>query len=337
MVRSIRSNRVELNSQSLATLALLKKLDDQIFFLNDDRKALVTTTDIFVLPYSPCIAYSAPASNSVDAHIVISSGFIDLVAFTIANAIFLDKLPAELSDYYLLGQRKDMPLLSLMSNISFLLSLHYYRDAAPLPNPFTFLSATDLDQASDAINGALLFTILHEIGHIQLNHHAGTVRPAAFELVLSEDASIRKKQEFEADQFAVKSMLNRPEAKIISKYWLSQSLSFFSGLELISGVRADDHPMAINRVYQAVSNAKSGSIEHHTLLDQTIHAERARRFLDTEKSLIRGSIELIRTPRIACMNILDEVNRFLELQYRMDISPYWQTSYPSWVSDEENR
>lgn len=92
------------------------------------------------------------------------------------------------------------------------------------------------EESKLAINGALLFTLLHELGHHKLKHleFSNNIRPIHYPLALEENLSILQHQEMEADTFALNCLIE--PAKIIGTYWQQNAVNFSykSSLSLVT-------------------------------------------------------------------------------------------------------
>ncbi len=321
------AEKLALSTASTETRQLFEHLEAPLTFVSPQRRAALADCDVFVLPFPLCVSYAHELAGR--PLIVLSTGLIDLIA----NAIFASQLqsllPQALETYYLLQARHDMPASDLVANALFL-QLHAFRGCAPLPNCQALLSPQLLRQSQDAIDGALLFIVLHELGHHRLGHlDSDRIRPLRYRLIVGDALSIDQQQELEADQFALDSLIEPAQA--IGTFWHQNAVNFFMQLELVSGqLSGTDHPAAIDRAFHADAlRAQMGK-------DLDVHPRRAffdtlaARYRATQRHAHEPDNALIHTSRAGCLDILKQSNRVLA-DFGIDLSPVWETPAPGWL------
>lgn len=325
--RAIAEN-LALDSDSLETVQLFDHFKEQLEFLVPERKSELMRCEVYVLPFPLCIAYAHELSGR--RIIVISEGLIDLVANTICSSLAVSLLPKELDTCYLLEYRKDMPASHLFANALFLLQLHFYRFCSPLPNPGALLTPELREQSKAAVNGALLFILLHELGHHALGHlDNDEVRPMRYGLVIQEALSVEQRQEMDADMFALDCLLE--PARLLGTYWRENAVNFFVQMELVSGRHSGfEHPTAINRAYHSDALRAEVGRNHGVSPRPRFFAEIASRFADTRQASGGGENAFINTSREGCLRILDEIDAVLAA-FDREISPIWTTPAQSWL------
>lgn len=285
-IEHIKVQRMVLRTNSVESDQLARHIKEQIVFVSPERRKELAQSEIYVLPFPLCNAYAeGPESPGGNYKIVIGSGLIDLIANTVFLSHLESILPPELNEYHFIRYRRDMSVSQLFSNAVFVLHFRFYRFCEPLPNLYSLLKPQMIDECKKAINGALVFSLMHELGHHKLGHFNGWrgLRPMNYEFVISEDMSDKQHEELEADDFAMNSLID--DAKILSTFWLPHALTFFMQMELVSGQTSDElHPMALNRSFYSDALKEVWGKEHKVKSRQEIYEENARRFHETRKN-----------------------------------------------------
>ena len=329
-LKVIQTQQMALRTDSPESKQLALHIREPLDFVLPERKQDLAQCDIYVLPFPICMAYAEESEKR--PIIVIASGLIDLIANSIFASQLQSLLPPELDRYYMPQFRKDMPASHLFANALFLLHLQFYRFCKPLPNIFALMTPKMFEDSKMAINGALVFTLLHELGHHKLKHFRTTrsLRPMHhYQFAVKEDLSVFKRQEMEADDFALNSLIE--QAKIIGTYWQQNAVSFFSQMELVSGSYSDEHhPMALNRSFYSDSLRKNWGREHDVAPRPTFFKNTADRYLATKQNQSEELNAFIQTSRESCLNILHEINTVL-LDFGLDLNPLWSAPSPSWI------
>lgn len=328
-VKIIQTQRMVLRTDSPQAKRLAMHIREPLDFVSQERKRELAQCDIYVLPFPLCMAYAEESKER--PVIVIASGLIDLIANSIFAANLQSLLPPELDHFYMPQFRKDMPASHLFSNALFLLHLQFYRFCKPLPNIYALMTPKMLEESKMAVNGALVFTLLHELGHHKLQHleAANGLRPIHYHFAVKENLSLLQHQEMEADDFALNSLIER--AKIIGTFWHQNAVNFFMQLELVSGSDSDEHhPMALNRSFYSDSLREHWGQEFDVTPRATFFKNTAERYLSTKQSKSEEINALIQTPREGCLGILKEINQVL-LGFDMDLEPLWSTPSPNWI------
>lgn len=331
-IKIIQTERMVLRTDSEEVKQLVAHIKEPLSFISPVRRKELGQCEIYVLPFPLCMAYAEePEERGRKPRIVIGNGLVDLIA----NTIFLSHLhlilPSELDHYYLLNFRKDMSARELFTNALFLLHLRFFRFCEPLPNIFALMTPEMIEDSLMAVNGALLFTLLHELGHHKLNHFepGNTLRPTHYQFAVKESLSTIQQQELEADQFAADSLIER--AKVIGTYWHHNAVAFFVQMELVSGNASDDgHPMALNRCFYSDSFRNEWGQDFDVTSRPKFFKTTARRFLATKNSSKEEANALIQTSREGCLNILQEICTLL-LNFGLDLTPMLSFSSPNWL------
>jgi hypothetical protein len=299
-IQQARQDYLSLDKRDKSTMQLMELIEPQRIFLKQTKQdKLLNGTEVYCLPYPLPMAYCTQVDDR--DIIIVGQGLIDLISYTIHCAHFENTIPLHFSSYHSLKYRRDMPFTELVSNCLFLFALRFYCYAEPIPDIYTLLTEQQKEDSKIAISGALLFIILHELGHIQLGHLDGhNVRPSVKAKLIHEELNSTRQIELEADAFAIRSLIE--PAQEAGQYWCSMAMSFFSNLELISGTQHDTHPLAINRRFVSANSANTG--EHFSKL--------AKRYNDTRQQEQSFEGKLYDTNREGSLKVLQEINQVLE-------------------------
>ncbi|MEW8052905.1 MAG: hypothetical protein AB2809_21320 [Candidatus Thiodiazotropha sp.] len=323
--------KLTLDSEANEVAALLRQLKPQLPFVSEERRSQLSQCQLFVLPFPLCISYAWKQSGYKT--IVMGRGFIDLLANVIQGAIFQSTLPSELDERYRKSYKRNMPASELLANALLLLQLRFYQFCEPLPNIDALLSAEIREQSHISIGGALLFTLLHELGHHELGHIDNDhIWPMSFVQISPESVSADQHQEIEADAFALDSLIET--AKAMGPYWQQQAVNFFVQMELISGQRSGaEHPLALNRAFHAHSVGSVLEQQKNSSSRELFFKDLAIRYMDTQTHTQSGENLLVKTTREGCLRVLDEINEILK-EFDLDISQLWESGYPSWLETD---
>ena len=279
-----------IGSDSVGRGRLFEVLQVQLAMLKPEVRQMLEAQPIFVVEFDRCLAFSE-VDQQHGSSIVLSTGMIDLLAATIYDLYVQAEIPAAL-DHVLIETAENLPVSTLFPNLTLLLRYRYLRYGEKLPAFSSPLSVAALTMCRDSIHGALLFLVLHELGHIVHGHHQGDAMPRhlPFGSVIEEDINDYQRQEIEADQFALDALIE--PARPLGNFWMTQSLNFFSSLELITGKRQTSHPLALNRAAHA--NRERLGLASPSQVDKIL----AGRFIKTEEAAILQGNKLIHTKHV---------------------------------------
>ncbi|MEW7987675.1 MAG: hypothetical protein AB2799_17955 [Candidatus Thiodiazotropha sp.] len=324
----IMAEKITVSTEANDVLRMFQHLKEQFPFVSTARRNQLLKCKIFILPFPLCISYAWEQSDQ--KIIVIGRGFIDLIANSIHSAAIQSTLPSDLDRRYREKYRRNMPATELLANALFLLQLRYYRYCEPLPNASVLLPKNIFQQSRKSINGALLFTLLHELGHHELGHiEIDEIRPMYFEQINHETLTVDQHQELEADAFALESLIS--SARVLGTYWQQQAVNFFIQMELVSGRHSGaEHPLAINRAYFAESQRTKIKHKDDIPSRHPLFKELVIRHNDSKAHVQKAENRLIQTSREVCLSVLSEINEALK-DFNIDLSPLWTSSYPGWL------
>jgi hypothetical protein len=327
-IERVMAHHITLGTGAVEVRQLFRHLQGHLDFVSQERRVLLSQCEMYVLPFPLCITYA----HEFDGRkiIVVATGLIDLIANTVLASYLQSMLPKALDTYYLRAFRQDMPASHLVANALFLLQLHFYRQCAPLPNLHALVPPAMLKESAFGIDGAVLFILLHELGHHSLNHlHSEKIRPMRYHTILHEGLSIDQHQEMDADHFALESLIK--PAHVIGTFWHQFAMNYFMQIELACGEHSSlDHPAAINRAYSSDALRSECGRGYDVTPRHAFYETLAARYGATQQASRRGGNAFINTSREGCVHLLQEINQVLE-PFDMDISPLWETAFPSWL------
>ena len=303
-------------------------------FIKDEIKHTLNRTALFVLPFPICVAYSEIIDGKTPA-IVISTGLIDLIASSILLAQFGAKLPPELETYYFLKLRRDMDANKLLMNAIFLSQVNFYRYGQPLPNITSMLSEKAMVDSQIAINGAITFVLLHELGHHQLGHILAIPvdNKVQHKTLIPENLNIYMKQEFDADNFALGS--TKEEVKIVGTFWQQQAMTFFTSLELVTGSQLDlEHPMSINRSFSSDQLREEWGKEHEVQSRSLFFEKLAERYKSTADHKTEEFNAFVNTSYDGCLNTISQMKETYG-EFGLDLAGLYGTSAFNWLKINE--
>ena len=202
-IKLIQKKRLRLNTESAHATALKLLAEEAMLFVLPERKELLATCELYVLPMPICVAYCEVVNGK--NKIVIGSGILDLICHSLFLAHFGNAVPQKYEDYFLLKFPKKLPFIDLLTNALFLLEYRFYCFSEPLPNLRPFIDESALKAIRTSMSGAVAFILLHELGHLQLGHvTSDEVRPVMLRPAIPEQLNAMQLQEHEADQFVTK-------------------------------------------------------------------------------------------------------------------------------------
>lgn len=333
-VEQVRRQRLALRSNDPASTRLLQLVSAQLMWLKPEIREALGRTEIYCLDLPLSVAYCDRVDDR--ALIVLGQGLIDLIAYRVCCSHFEAMFPEAMATYPLSGYRTDLSALEMLSNALMLLGCQFYTTASPLPDVCTQLSQASREDCERAISGALLYVLLHELGHLQLGHlERNEIRALSVPQAVPESLSVFQQQEYEADRFATNALID--VAQVLAALWQGSALNFYQQLELITGQRSDSHPLAINRRLDAAVRQVEVGGAHGIAID-TVHINTlAERFLDTEAAVRERPNALIATPREACLRIFRELVTAAYTSHGVDLRAclrrHWQPWRPASVAE----
>jgi hypothetical protein len=190
-------------------------------------------------------------------------------------------------------------------------------------------------QSQIAINGAVTYILLHELGHHQLGHLNNIPQESDSNqpVVINENIDAYKQQEIEADRYAMDSV--KDEAKVVGTFWQQQSMTFFTSLELVSGLQLNQaHLMSINRSYNSDRLRDEWGQEHGVTSRKQLYETLAKRFQGTATEKTEKVNALVNTSNEGCWNIVSQLEK-IYFSHGLDITKLRTKPPASWLTINE--
>ena len=301
-------------------------LSVQWALLKPDIREKLQQTDIAVVASQRCVAYCQKFKNDACV-IVISHGIINLLAATIYDHYMQAEIPGDVGDIYL-TESESVSIPKMVSMMTILIEAQYVKTQTALPDFSACLGEEALSMCRDSIHGALLFLILHELGHIELGHLDSDHGPRLTPLhgILEEENNHYKNQEQEADQFALDAIEER--VRVFGSYWKSQALAFYSSYELVSGKRSESHPLALNRA--AFFDPDLMNLDDQKYQNRAV----AKGFTENERTAFLHGNKLIHTPHETAFTLLKLCFDLVKLNEGPDLTGCTKKTQDNWLHSE---
>jgi hypothetical protein len=163
------------------------------------------------------------------------------------------------------------------------LSYWFYIEGGDLPDLFDIFCDQHRSQVRDGLAGALVFIVLHEIGHIVLGHtkpQKGSP-PQLCSMVSPEDLTRWKAMELEADHFAISGIDERLKQTMAANMLIV--LDLMADLECLCLPQSMTHPLVINRIHSLSAAMR--------LDDDAFFAERIGKIIAQKKAILSVKID----------------------------------------------
>ena len=322
-------------------LALTDLVEEPLKLVQFEQRQALGECEIYVLPLPLCEAYSQRLGER--KIIVIGSGLIDLLESVSYSAQIIGSLPAASQDLYPLQELPELSLSDLLNQFVFVLLFRFYHDGEPLPNLIDICSATQRHNARISFAGGLAAVLLHELGHLSLEHHNkstqiehGFKQGASPQSKLGDDAAtsavpeastFSKQQEYDADQFILDSLEAAFEE--IGHFFIKSAFDFFVRLETVAGQFHELHPLALNRIYHMNQQIPEHCEFHDPVESQKTYRSLGQAFQSTRRILPPEDNHLLNIKRNTALLILSAIHQPL-LEQGLDIQPLLEDEAPGW-------
>lgn len=249
LVREIVSGQLIASSTSEETQLLAKAMLKY--------RPLILQTAIEKLIRCEVVSITAPICNAKSKirngvpFIVVFDGLFDTVVATIEMSYAVQELPNILDTSF---PKTEFPDVSTKDWVGVIFSAFINRfltHGESLPDFRALISSPSIQSyVEHAFLGAAWWTILHELGHIELGHTRlaeGQSRLTISDgLVIDEDISEFQHQEFEADAFVYDCLTDTGKQAFYA--WTNFALGSEMMIETIVSKTTDTHPLTINRI-----------------------------------------------------------------------------------------
>lgn len=137
--------------------------------------------------------------------------------------------------------------------------------ARPVPNVVAALTPEMSRKANVVLEAALMFVLLHELGHVE--HQRASPRPeAVWEFVVPQALSSRQEEELFADKYALDSVPK--EFRLLLVHAAAFVLQLYTYIDLLKVAAAPTHPLSVNRL--AAMRAQVGAVEPGAIGDAAL-------------------------------------------------------------------
>ncbi|MEM7220019.1 MAG: hypothetical protein AAF515_16755 [Pseudomonadota bacterium] len=289
---------------------------------------LIDRQTIRVLPSPICAAFSKPPNT-----IVVGDGLIDLLTACGYWSALVGALPKSADEVYPLEKHPKIPLSDALAVYTYALLYRYHEHGEPLPD-FRALAHQfpnpNLDtQVRDAIAGAVMYILLHELGHLALGHHEGNDVSLPFDppALIGEALTLYQQRELEADLWAMEAI--RPDLRKIHTAWINMGLSFHFQRGALLSEASESHPLYVNRLAFAHACTDeqlraAGDMDAHLIRMASAHENIER---NNEKRAAQGSLPFLSS--LTREEILDQIESLATL-IPLDVSPVLASEIPTW-------
>lgn len=327
IIQRIRDERVSLNQDDPKLHALASIVEEPLKIVKSEVREKLARAEMYLLPYPVCSAYIRKFDSRTV--MVIGSGLIDLIETTSYATQVLGFLPPECDEIEPLEELPGYSLSNIMDQFCFLLLHGYSHRGAPLPNFLALCDQEMIQRARISFAGGLAFALLHELGHIELNHlDSKNTRISEARTTITEELSLRQRQEIEADEFALNSF--EDEFSEIGQFFLKSAFDFFVKSEVITGEFSAQHPLTINRIYHLNSHYKAGHGYHDPVQSAKHYETLSEKFLEATSNSTNQKSEFLDISSETARAILSLVHDQLR-ELSLDITPLLSAEpAPSW-------
>lgn len=328
-IRKIQSERMDLRGDDDLVHSLADIVELPLQLVKHPIGKALGLKEIYVIPLPLACAYSQRLSQR--EIIVIGSGFIDLLEAAAFSAQIIGRLPAEAESIYPLPELAILSLSDIFANFLTALIASFYRSGEALPNIIGLLSKSEIEAARLSFSGAVMFTLLHELGHLELGHIGGeTTRIAAMKSAVEEDLSIHQKQELEADAYAISAL--SAEYQEFGHFWMKSAADFLVRLNILTGLNSESHPLAINRVYHLNETQTSTSNYHDANKTRSVYERHALKFIESKNDPTSSENHWLSLDRHTILTVLSRVSGPL-LDLGLDINPLFEQDGTTWIEN----
>jgi len=227
-------------------------IERNLLFLNKEKLKALADIDHFVVALPLYQAIAIPPKT-----VAIGHGLLNLLTACGYWAHFCADFPEEMEAIRPLERFPSSSLRELVTVLMFFLIYKHYKNPEdhPLPDFRTLFAGErekDTDtKVKDAIAGAATFMLLHESGHLLLDHfseeHEASI--SKFQSPIEQEFNRHQFIELEADEFAYNSI--KDPLRPLHKAWISMALNFHIQREVLISERTESHPVNINRLAYA--------------------------------------------------------------------------------------
>jgi hypothetical protein len=251
-IDTIRRANVTARLDSSQSRFLRNLTDKHAHFMSSDAVDLLRTTDLYGTDLA--IANAIPRHRNGRRQIILFEGLCHLIRYYADLITVLNLIQTLRPTATIIVEGEPQPEVSALSSAGFAIIADFIESGRTVRTLSPLLGPKSRRNAAIGYLGAVLFILLHELGHLQLGHLAGARdRTERLPLALPIDETIDhyQQQEFDADAFAFRSLRDEVREDFIS------SVLFFLGpfafLEAFALPDAKTHPLSVNRAAHLAS------------------------------------------------------------------------------------
>lgn len=252
LVRNALFGRITASTTSIETQLLARAASKYRQLIRDEAIVKLLNCQIISIPAPICNA-KVKIRKGIP-YIFIFDGLLDMAVATAEMSFVIQGLPTELDNSFPISNFPDISTKAWATLISTALINRFLTHGEALPN-FQLLipSPTIRGHIEHALLGVVWWTLLHELGHIELGHmqlEEGQSRlTISKEMLVNEEISIFQHQEFEADEYVFNCLTDMGKKAFYS--WTNSALGPVMMIETLLSKSKDTHPLSINRLDRA--------------------------------------------------------------------------------------
>ncbi len=269
-------------------LKLRKLIAHNAALIKPEFKKLLEETKIYVIDTNEALALSLPPNRVVISHrlieLIMTMGFWGNFCYQLPSSF--DRVPGPESWH-------NVHMKDSLITLSYALILQRYTAGEGLPD-FRKLQPEESQTQGDAqvaasVAGAMIFILLHEIGHLHLDHGKSVPVKPVESNNFTTDAALTGEQlyELEADNFALSALPD--ELKKLHDAWINMALSFHLQRETIMAERNTSHPVNISRLVYAQMKTEGDLIAPSEYISHL--SKMANSFIETEDNTKAGATD----------------------------------------------
>lgn len=252
LVRNALSGRLTASTTSVETQLLARAASKYRQLIRDEAIEKLLNCQIISIPAPICNA-KAKIRQGIP-YIVIFDGLLDMAVATIEMSYAVQGLPIELDNSFPKSDFPDVSTKAWTAVIFSALINRFLTHGEALPNFQLLISSPTIrGNIEHALLGTVWWTLLHELGHIELGHmqlEEGQSRlTISNEMLVNEEISMFQHQEFEADEYVFNCLTDMGKKAFYS--WTNSALGPVMMLETLLSKSKDTHPLSINRLDRA--------------------------------------------------------------------------------------
>jgi len=208
---------------------------------------------IILLPIKHLIALTW--TRHEPACITISAGLLEVLRAECRSSLlhsYFNQLTSNPAAMALLGRKADSVrrMGELLFQYLHACSVIYFFEPGNLPDIDALLSARTREKVTITLEAALIFLLLHELGHVDFRRRGGpSMSPGAStisEFVLPEALDARKDEELSADRFALSQVPQNFQLHLV--HGATFLLNIHNYVERFAGKAPEHHPLSVNRL-----------------------------------------------------------------------------------------